>query len=164
MEYWWSDLAEANSPDRDGRPLWSRRSSVREAYDMQDLSPLSWQELGESFLSDASRLNAYMANYYKGLPPRYYSPAIYGHVIACEALWGDPLAPLCPYRRRPSPSTTTKPLRHRVLQTLVRSMVDKTLHTLVENRGFLESLRSMLLVPCAEENKAVASGKLVHSL
>lgn len=145
VEYWWADLAHANSPDGPGRPLWSRQSSAREDYGMEDLSPMSWQELAESFLSDASRLNAYMTNYYKGLPPRHYSPAIYGHAIACEALWGDPLAPLCPYHPHhlhTSPSPFTKPPRDRALQTLVGSMVHNTLHTLIE--GLVDSLRPLV--------------------
>lgn len=99
VEYWWADLEAANAIGRDDRPpVWARQSSARHDYGMKDLSPSSWKKLAESFVEDADRLNAYMNNYYKGLPPKdYYNPAIDGHGVACEALWGDPHDPLCPY-------------------------------------------------------------------
>jgi len=91
VEYWWADLAIANSIARDDRPpVWVKEFSAREGYNLANMSPASWQALGESFLTDEALLNAYMRNFYKGAPPRHFSTRTEGPTVSCRVLAGTP--------------------------------------------------------------------------
>ena len=91
VEYWWANLAIANSISQDDRPpVWVKEFSAKEGYGLKDMSAASWQALGESFTTNEDMLSLYMNNFYKGVPPRHFSARGEGHVIACYALSGTP--------------------------------------------------------------------------
>jgi len=91
VEYWWADLSAANHQAQDDDPpVWVKQFSARKGYCMMDMSPASWQLLGESFVRNQTALDLFMTNYYKGVPPMQWSASAVGPLISCLVLSGTP--------------------------------------------------------------------------
>jgi sphingomyelin phosphodiesterase len=88
VEYHWASLDKAY--EASATPVWELQGSAKALYGLGDVSPRSWQAVGEALARDDRVLNEYMTVSYKGAPKKHYRAKTDGPRIACDVLSGTP--------------------------------------------------------------------------